>query len=539
MRASNLVNGLFALVAVGVAFSALPMDASAKATIIIVNVDGPGEGFNDPTPRAPLGGNSGTTVGEQRLNAFQEAANLWGASLNSNVPVRIRAAFDPLTCTATSATLGSAGALYVWSNFPGAQFPNVWYNESLANKLSQVDLNPPGDPTDTYDGADINARFNSSIGTVPGCLTGSDWYYGLDSNHGTNIDLVTVLLHEFGHGLGFQSFVNRTSGGYFFGAPGIFDMFVRDNTTNTMWTSMTDSQRLASITNGRNVAWTGSTVTSQVPSVLAAGTPLLRVNSPAAIAGIYSVGTASFGAVLNSPGVSGNIVLALDTADAAGPTTTDGCSALTNAAAVAGNIALVDRGTCGFAVKAKNLENAGATAVVIANLSTSSPASPPGGMSGVDPTLVTPSILITNAAGNAIKAQLGTGVNATVGLDMTVRAGADASNRGLLYTPNPSVSGSSISHWDTIAFKNLLMEPNINSDLTHSLVAPNDLTQAEMRDIGWFRFTTCAVEGFAGSQLSMCQNVCKVGLSASQYAALALIYRAAYRTDPPCAAPAR
>jgi hypothetical protein len=44
------------------------------------------------------------------------------------------------------------------------------------------------------------------------------------------------------------------------------------------------------------------------------------------------------------------------------------------------------------------------------------------------------------------------------------------------------VSGSSISHWDPVAFPNLLMEPAINSDLTHGV----DLTRQEMIDIGWF-----------------------------------------------------
>ena len=38
----------------------------AAANIIILNNDGAGEGFNDPTPAVPVGGNIGVTVGEQR-----------------------------------------------------------------------------------------------------------------------------------------------------------------------------------------------------------------------------------------------------------------------------------------------------------------------------------------------------------------------------------------------------------------------------------------------------------------------------------------
>lgn len=58
--------------------AATPAAAHANATITIVNADGPNEGFNDPTPIAPVGGNPGTTVGEQRLNLFRYAASRWG-----------------------------------------------------------------------------------------------------------------------------------------------------------------------------------------------------------------------------------------------------------------------------------------------------------------------------------------------------------------------------------------------------------------------------------------------------------------------------
>ena len=55
-----------------------------------------------------------------------------------------------------------------------------------------------------------------------------------------------------------------------------------------------------------------------------------------------------------------------------------------------------------------------------------------------------------------------------------------------MFNPNPTVAGSSISHWDTIAFPNLLMEPAINPDLTLSVKPPQDLTLSLMRDIGWY-----------------------------------------------------
>src|SRR5436190_7587064 len=122
--------------------------AFANVTIIIDNNNAPGVGFNDPTVVAPVGGNPGTTLGQQRLNAFQFAADVWGATLDSNVPIHILASFEPLSCNATAATLGSAGTIFIFANmppngtFPGAEFPNSWYSQSLANKRSGIQNNP-------------------------------------------------------------------------------------------------------------------------------------------------------------------------------------------------------------------------------------------------------------------------------------------------------------------------------------------------------------------------------------------------------------
>ena len=458
--------------------------AFGGATITIVNVDGSGEGFNDPSPRAPVGGNMGTTLGQQRLNAFQFAADIWGATLDSGVEIFIQSTFDPLACTPTGATLGSAGAIQIFSGFPPYEVaPNTWHHVALTNKRIGFDVAPGPNGTAADD---IRARFNSSIGVLPGCLTGTDWYYGFDNNHGNNIDLVTVLLHEFSHGLGFSQFASVTTGAQILGLPDVYNRNLFDSTANLLWPAMSNAQRAASAINTGHVSWMGSAVTAAVPSVLAAGTPLLKVNSPAPIAGNYLVGTASFGPALASPGVTGNVVLAQDPDEDGGATLftgTDGCSALTNAAAMAGNVAILDRGACGFTVKVKNAQNAGAIAVLVAD---NVAGSPPAGMSGVDPTITIPSVRITLADANTIKTQLGVGVNVTLSVDPTVRAGADAAGRALLYTPNPVAPGSTISHWDVSAFPNQLMEPAINSDLTHSVQPPEDLTLPLLRDVGWY-----------------------------------------------------
>ncbi len=136
----------------------------------------------------------------------------------------------------------------------------------------------------------------------------------------------------------------------------------------------------------------------------------LVVSAPPPVVGTYAAGGARFGVMLTPAGLAGQIVQALDPADAAGPTTTDGCSALTNPGEVAGRIALVDRGTCLFVVKVANAQAAGAIGVVVVNNRPAELIT----MSGSDPALAIPSLFLTQEDGALIKPQLGAGVQASL-----------------------------------------------------------------------------------------------------------------------------
>jgi hypothetical protein len=267
----------------------------------------------------------------------------------------------------------------------------------------------------------------------------------------------------------------------------VYSQFTLDTTTNTVWSDLTtNAERAASARRGDKISWSGANVTAAVPFVLAFGRPEVDIQSPAIIAQSARIGPASFGPPLNATGITNLVVLGLDPAiPGAPPSTTDACSPLTNGAAVAGKIALVDRGTCAFTVKVKNAQDAGAVAVLVADNVADEPAA---GLGGVDPTITIPSARITLGLGNAIKAQLAASqaVSARIGIDVSQRAGADADGQSQLWATNPVQTGSSISHFDIIAFRNQLMEPAINPDLTHELIPPFDLTLPQMRDMGWF-----------------------------------------------------
>ena len=200
----------------------------------MITRDGAGEGFNDPTPVAPVGGNRGTTLGEQRRIAFEYAAELWAARLLSPVQIRISATFDPLACGAASTTLGVAGPVSVFRDFAGAPRANTFYPSALADSLAGMDLAPNED--------DIDATFNSVFGTT--CPFPASWYYGLDGNApGEDSDFVTVVLHELGHGFGFITFVDVDTGERFQGRDDIFLTFLVDSGSNK--TLRHDDQRAA------------------------------------------------------------------------------------------------------------------------------------------------------------------------------------------------------------------------------------------------------------------------------------------------------
>jgi hypothetical protein len=464
--------------ALAVAFCAAGA-AQAAAPIVIVNANEPGVGFNDPTPATPVGGNTGTTLGEQRLIAFTHAANIWGAKLNSTVPIRIQASFEPLTCTANSATLGSAGTLEIFDNFPNAPKADTWYPTALANKLSGEDQSP--------NVPDIRARFNSRLGLFSNCLPGSPFYLGLDGNHGTATDFVAVLLHEMGHGLGFQSFTDEETGEYLDGTPAIWDHFMTDNRSNRKWTELSEEERVANAISGDGLSWDGPNVNAAVPNVLGAR-GVVKISGPAAgsAAGEKPFGEASFGPRITDANVTGQILPVVENRST---NTGLACAPLTgaNAKAVQGNIALVDRGTCNFAIKAANVQAAGAIAMIVADNAPGDPA----GMSGTDPAITIPSVRITQADGLALKAALAarsrtsSGVIGTLGADPTQLAGTDRQKRILMYTPTTFQPGSSVSHYTTAASPNQLMEPSINGDLTHELEPPRDLTLPLLKDIGW------------------------------------------------------
>jgi len=254
--------------------SALLLGASSAfgAATITVTIDTLNEppltGFTDPTPVAPIaGGNPGATLGAQRLYVFQTAANQWAKLLNSSVPILVSAKMTALTCSGSSAVLGQAGPDNAFANFPNAPKTNVFYAIALADSLSGT-ANDPGNPQ-------IDATFNVDIDTGT-CLTGSTWSYDTNGSHGVpsnKIPLLPVVFHELGHGLGFITFTDLSTGQFVPTAPpsncpcfpDIWDFYLFDQAQNKTWAAINPSgNNSAAIVNSSkndpDLVWAGKHV---------------------------------------------------------------------------------------------------------------------------------------------------------------------------------------------------------------------------------------------------------------------------------------
>ncbi len=183
--------------------------------------------------------------------------------------------------------------------------------------------------------------------------------------------------------------------------------------------------------------------------------PTVLINTPPSIAGPKLSGTAAFGP--QSFSLTNDLVLADDGVLGTG-TLSDGCCAgptfvcapnsWTNAAAINGKIAVIDRGVCPFAVKVKNAQDQGAVGVMIANNQ--------GGtaiinMSGVDATITIPALSVTQNDGAAIKTEmLSTTVNASLSRGAS---GTDPSIRWLM-GEDVTPGGSLRDMWNPTCYSN-------------------------------------------------------------------------------------
>ena len=125
------------------------------------------------------------TVPSVARPAIQAAIDIWSENFASTVPVNVNVKWGS---SSSYGVLASASAKNNFSNFNGAPDRTLYYASALANALAGRDLDP------------------SSPEVEISITSNAPWYYGIDGKcPPRSFDLVSVILHELGHGLGFVS----------------------------------------------------------------------------------------------------------------------------------------------------------------------------------------------------------------------------------------------------------------------------------------------------------------------------------------------
>ena len=142
-------------------------------------------------------------------NVVSYATEIWSEVISSSIPIKISVTWKELG----TGTLGSARPASRKANFDGAPIRNVWYPISLAEHLTEEELNDPNE-------YEIIISINQE----------RVWYFGMDGQVPEGVhDLLSVVLHEIGHGLGlsdtFDSEGGKGSWGYN-GRANVYDHYI-------------------------------------------------------------------------------------------------------------------------------------------------------------------------------------------------------------------------------------------------------------------------------------------------------------------------
>jgi alpha-tubulin suppressor-like RCC1 family protein len=142
----------------------------------------------------------------------------------------------------------------------------------------------------------------------------------------------------------------------------------------------------------------GDSITLNIDLPVSTNLKYLHITSP--IDAFLEIGTANFGANLSTSPINGNIAYLPNSS-----ASNQACSTLA-ANTFSGKVALLDRGACSFAAKAKAAQDAGAIGVVIVNniISTIPPI-----LAGVDAAITIPVISLTQSDGAKLKSWINGG----------------------------------------------------------------------------------------------------------------------------------
>ena len=184
---------------------------------------------------------------------------------------------------------------------------------------------------DSYDG---NGAKRITVNNDPTIACPNANWNGVTTNYCDGVTSDDVVAHEWGH-----AYTEYTNGLIYQWQPGALNESYSD-----IWGETLD------LINDREDEGEGDLDAKRPDGVCALDTP--RRGSSSSITARPAIGRsappspADFGPTITATGITDDVVVAIDAADPTGPSTTDGCTAFTNAAAVAGNFASSTAARC-------------------------------------------------------------------------------------------------------------------------------------------------------------------------------------------------
>lgn len=154
-----------------------------------------------------------TDFPEAAKKPFLEAVSVWESILISRIPIKIKTSWESINAT----TLASTGSNRVYRDFSNSALKNVWYPPALAEAISGKNLNE--------ENHELTITVNKNIA----------WSYSTNgAKENFKYDLMTVIIHEIAHGIGFLTSMklgslNENQGEWgISGFPIIYDVFVQN-----------------------------------------------------------------------------------------------------------------------------------------------------------------------------------------------------------------------------------------------------------------------------------------------------------------------
>lgn len=189
----------------------------------------------------------------QARTAVDYAMRIWSSLLGGTIPIVV----DVCWTTLGGNLLAQGGPSAFYQNFTGATQNNTVYPIALANQLNDSDFNGIG--------VEMQIRFNSA----------RSWYSGTDGQvPAGQFDLVSVALHELGHGIGFAGTMNWDNGtapnecdgtngaGCYGSTPDIYDRFTQNTGGQSLLSLPNNSVQLGNLLIGNALVFAGANATA-------------------------------------------------------------------------------------------------------------------------------------------------------------------------------------------------------------------------------------------------------------------------------------